>query len=113
MVSASSGASEHSFITQANLAQTLDQLKKEGAWIVGLEGGSEAKSPDQIDLSGPLAVVVGSEGEGMRQLVKSSCDFLMELPMKGLVDSLNAAVAGSVALYLIWQAREYLGAREY
>ena len=113
VVSASSGASEHSFITQANLAQTLDQLKKEGAWVVGLEGGSEAKSPDQIDLSGPLAVVVGSEAEGMRQLVKSSCDYLMELPMQGLVDSLNAAVAGSVALYLIWQAREYLGAREY
>jgi len=113
VVSASSGACEHSLITQANLAQTLDQLKKEGAWIVGLEGGTEAKSPDQVDLSGPLAVVVGSESEGMRKLVKSSCDFLMRLPMAGQVDSLNAAVAGSVALYLIWQAREYLGARKY
>jgi 23S rRNA (guanosine2251-2'-O)-methyltransferase len=49
----------------------------------------------------------------MRQLVKSSCDYLMKLPMGGLVDSLNAAVAGSVALYLIWQARDYLGARKY
>ena len=113
VVSASSGASEHSLITQANLAQTLDQLKKEGVWVIGLEGGSEAKPPDQVDLSGPLAVVVGSEAEGMRQLVKSSCDYLMKLPMGGLVDSLNAAVAGSVALYLIWQARDYLGARKY
>ena len=113
VVSASSGASEHSLITQANLAQSLDQLKKKGAWIVGLEGGSEAKTPEQVDLSGPLAVVVGSEAEGMRQLVKSSCDFLMRLPMKGKMDSLNAAVAGSVGLYLIWQAREFQGALKY
>ncbi len=111
VVSASSGASEHIFITQANLAQTLTSLKEEGFWIVGLEGGQEAQPPDRVDLSGPLAVVVGSEAEGMRHLVKSSCDFLLQLPMRGKIDSLNAAVAGSVALYLIWQARDYQGAR--
>jgi 23S rRNA (guanosine2251-2'-O)-methyltransferase len=111
VVNASSGASEHTFITQANLAQSLEQLKKGGAWVVGLEGGSEAQSPDQVDLTGPLAVVVGSEGEGMRKLTRSSCDFLLKLPMRGKVDSLNAAVAGSIALYLVWQARDFQGAR--
>jgi 23S rRNA (guanosine2251-2'-O)-methyltransferase len=110
VVSASSGASEHILITQANLSQTLDILKEHGLWVVGLEGGGEGQRPDQIDLDGPLAVVVGSEAEGMRRLVKESCDFLMELPMRGKVDSLNAAVAGSVALYLVWEARGYLGA---
>ena len=111
VVSASSGASEHMLVTQANLAQILVQLKEEGAWVVGLEGGDQAKPPDQVDLTGPLAVVVGSESEGMRHLVQASCDFLLSLPMRGKVDSLNAAVAGSVALYLIWQARGYQDAR--
>jgi 23S rRNA (guanosine2251-2'-O)-methyltransferase len=110
VVSASSGASEHLLITQANLAQTLEQLKSAGAWVVGLEGGNQGQPPDQVDLSGPLAVVVGSEAEGMRPLVQSKCDFLLRLPMRGMVDSLNAAVAGSIALYLIWQTRGFQGA---
>ena len=112
VVSASSGASEHIHIVQANLAQIIKQLKEEGLWIVGLEGSPEAQPPGQIDLKGPLAVVVGSEAEGMRELVKSSCDFLLRLPMRGQIDSLNAAVAGSVALYLVWQARGFQGAVE-
>ncbi len=111
VVNASSGASEHLLICQANLAQTISQLKENGIWVVGLEGGDEAQPLDKVDLAGPLAVVVGSEAEGMRQLVKSSCDFLLQLPMRGRIDSLNAAVAGSVALYLIWQARGFQGAR--
>lgn len=110
VVNASSGASEHMNISQANLSQTLTLLKEEGLWVVGLEGGPDAQPPDRVDLSGPLAVVVGSEAEGMRRLVKDSCDFLLQLPMRGKVDSLNAAVAGSVALYLIWQARGFQGA---
>jgi 23S rRNA (guanosine2251-2'-O)-methyltransferase len=61
-------------------------------------------------LDGPLALVVGSEGEGMRPLVRNSCDFLLRLPMRGRVGSLNAAVAGSVALYLAWQRRGFAGA---
>lgn len=109
VVSASSGASEHIHIVQANLAQTISQLKEEGLWVVGLEGGPEAELPGQIDLNGPLAVVVGSEAEGMRALVKTSCDFLLRLPMRGEIDSLNAAVAGSVALYFVWQARGFKG----
>jgi 23S rRNA (guanosine2251-2'-O)-methyltransferase len=111
VVNASSGASEHTLITQANLAQSLEQLKKKGIWVVGLEGGKKAQPPDQVDLTGPLAVVVGSEGEGMRKLTRSSCDFLLQLPMRGKVESLNAAVAGSIALYMVWQARKFQGAR--
>jgi len=111
VVNASSGASEHLLICQANLAQTITQLKENGIWVVGLEGGEEAQPPDKVDLGGPLAVVVGSESEGMRHLVKTSCDFLLQLPMRGRIDSLNAAVAGSVALYLIWQARGFKGAK--
>ena len=110
VVSASSGASEYIHVVQANLAQTIDQLKEEGLWIVGLEGSPEAQTPNQIDLDGPLGVVVGSEAGGMRKLVRSSCDFLLRLPMRGQIDSLNAAVAGSIALYLIWQARGFQGA---
>ncbi len=109
VVSASSGASEHVLISQANIAQTLAILKEEGAWVVGLEAGDEAQPPGKIDLSGHIVIVVGSEEQGMRRLVRSSCDFLMELPMRGKVDSLNAAVAGSVALYLVWGARNYRG----
>ncbi len=110
VVNASSGATEHLNISQANLAQTIARLKEDGLWVVGLEGSPEAQPPDQIDLTGPLVVVVGSEGQGMRALVKDSCDFLLRLPMRGAIDSLNASVAGSVALYLVWQARGFSGA---
>lgn len=105
VVSASSGASEHLLIGQSNLAQAIETLKKEGVWVVGLESGREALPPAQVRLDGPLALVVGSEGEGMRPLVRASCDVLLRLPMHGQVESLNAATAGSVALYLAWQAR--------
>jgi 23S rRNA (guanosine2251-2'-O)-methyltransferase len=73
--------------------------------VVGLDEGSESKSPSEVRLDGALAVVVGSEGEGIRPLVRQSCDFLLRLPMQGKIDSLNAAVAGSVALYLAYLAR--------
>lgn len=109
VVSASSGASEHLLIAQANLARSLATLKENGVWVVGLEGSSDANFPDQVRLDGPIALVVGNEGEGMRPLVRDSCDFLMRLPMRGHVDSLNAAVAGSVALYLAWQTRNFSG----
>ena len=106
VVNASSGASEHLLIAQFNLSQAISTLKAEGLWIVGLEGSPEASSPSQIRLDGPLGLVVGSEGQGMRQLVRKSCDLLLQLPMRGQIDSLNAAVAGSIALYLALQARD-------
>jgi 23S rRNA (guanosine2251-2'-O)-methyltransferase len=107
VVHASSGASEHLQIVQANLAQSISTLKERGIWVVGLEGSQQAQDITQVQLDGAIALVVGSEGEGMRQLVRDSCDILMSLPMKGKIASLNAAVAGSTALYLVWQAREY------
>jgi 23S rRNA (guanosine2251-2'-O)-methyltransferase len=105
VVNASSGASEHLLIAQSNLSQAISTLKDEGVWIVGLEGSPEASTPPQIRLSGPLGLVVGSEGQGMRQLVRKSCDLLLKLPMRGKIESLNAAVAGSIALYLALEAR--------
>ena len=110
VVNSSSGASEHMLIAQANLAKAALRLKEAGLWVYGLENRPEAKPPDQLDLSGPIALVVGSEGEGLRPLVSSSCDVLMRLPMGGQIESFNASVAGSIALYLIWQARGFPGA---
>jgi 23S rRNA (guanosine2251-2'-O)-methyltransferase len=107
VVNVSSGASEHLLIAQANLAQTISTLKNEGIWIIGLEGTSGARDPSEIRLDGPLGIVVGSEGKGMRPLVRKSCDMLLRLPMRGKVESLNAAVAGSIALYLARQARGF------
>jgi 23S rRNA (guanosine2251-2'-O)-methyltransferase len=106
VVNASSGASEHLLIAQMNLAQGIARLQESGVWVVGLEGTREAQEITKIRLDGAVALVVGSEGEGMRQLVKDSCDILARLPMKGKISSLNAASAGSVALYFALQARQ-------
>ncbi len=105
VVNASSGASEHLLIAQMNLAQAMGGLKDAGAWIIGLEGSNQAKPPREIGLEGAVGIVVGSEGEGMRPLTRKSCDLLMKLPMQGEIESLNAATAGSVALYLTYLAR--------
>jgi 23S rRNA (guanosine2251-2'-O)-methyltransferase len=105
----SAGATEHLLIAQDNLAQAIRELKQMGLWIAGLELSKEAKTLEETDLTGPLGLVVGSEGSGLRRLVKESCDFLIKLPMKGRILSLNAAVAGSIALYNIWQTRGFEG----
>ncbi len=100
VVHTSAGAVEHLLIAQvANLPQTIEELKARQVWVVGLEAVRGARPYDQLDLRGPLALVVGSEGEGLRRLVAERCDFLAQLPMRGQVTSLNAAVAGSVVLY--------------
>jgi 23S rRNA (guanosine2251-2'-O)-methyltransferase len=109
VVHASSGASEHLLIGQANLAQAIREIKQAGVWVIGLDAGEEAETVESVRLDGPIALVAGSEGQGMRALVRDSCDILMRLPMRGLVGSLNVAVAGSIALYLVWQKRDYLG----
>ena len=105
VVNASSGACEYLRLAQLNLAQAIQTLKEEGAWVIGLEGGAGATPVEKARLDGPLALVVGSEGEGMRLLVRKSCDLLVRLDMVGKIESLNAAVAGSIALYLAHQAR--------
>ncbi len=101
VVGASAGATEHLLIAQGNLVQICKQLKKEGAWVVGLEGGADAKPIQEVPLDGPIVLIVGNEGEGMRDLVKENCDFLLRLPMNGNIESLNAAVAGSIVLYQV------------
>ncbi|MBN2048259.1 MAG: 23S rRNA (guanosine(2251)-2'-O)-methyltransferase RlmB [Anaerolineaceae bacterium] len=105
VVNASAGATEHLLVAEGNLAQAITVLKEAGAWVAGLEGGPEGQPIEQVSLSGPLAIVVGSEGQGMRALIRKSCDFLVALPMRGKIESLNAAVAGSVVLYMALQAR--------
>jgi 23S rRNA (guanosine2251-2'-O)-methyltransferase len=106
VVNASSGATEHLLIAQHNLAQAMDRLKEAGGWMVGLEDSGDAQPPERINLKGGIGVVIGNEGQGLRRLVREKCDLLMRLPMQGRIDSLNAAVAGSIALYLARQARD-------
>ncbi|TET52921.1 MAG: 23S rRNA (guanosine(2251)-2'-O)-methyltransferase RlmB [Anaerolineales bacterium] len=107
VVNASAGAVEHVLVAQVtNLVNMMNALKKDGVWIGGLEAVDGASSYLSADLSGPLALVVGSEGQGMRRLVREKCDFLLRLPMHGDVTSLNAAVAGSIVLYEVLRQRE-------
>jgi 23S rRNA (guanosine2251-2'-O)-methyltransferase len=106
VVNASSGASEHLRIARSNLAQAIDALKEENVWVVGLDqNGETVGEKTKRHLTGATAVVVGSEGEGIRPLTRSKCDIVLKLPMRGQIESLNAAVAGSVALYLAYMAR--------
>lgn len=98
-VKASVGASEHTPVIEVgNLNKAIDQLKKENFWLVGLDGYAEQEL-SQVDLQGRIAIVMGSEGKGLRDLVKKNCDFTAKLPMVGEVESLNVSVATGVALY--------------
>jgi 23S rRNA (guanosine2251-2'-O)-methyltransferase len=106
VVSASAGATEHLLIAQGNLVQICKELKNDGAWVIGLEGGEGSKRIQDVPLKGPIVLIVGNEGEGMRPLVKETCDFLLSLPMLGQIESLNAAVAGSIVLYQVVLERQ-------
>lgn len=97
---ASAGAVEHLAVCQVtNLARTMELLKKSRFWIYGLAAGEGARPLFAADLSGHLALVLGSEGEGLRQRTRELCDVLLEIPMIGGVASLNAASASAVALF--------------
>jgi 23S rRNA (guanosine2251-2'-O)-methyltransferase len=109
VVHASAGAVEHLRVAQVtNLVDAIARLKAHDLWVGGLEAVRGAQRYDQADLSGPLALVVGSEGEGLRRLVRERCDFLLRIPMRGQVTSLNATVAGSIVLYEAWRQRAWL-----
>jgi 23S rRNA (guanosine2251-2'-O)-methyltransferase len=100
-----SGAAETvPVIAVANLARTLDWLRQRGLTLVGLAGEGEA-APWQTDLSGPVAVLMGSEDKGLRRLSREACDVLVRLPMLGQVESLNVSVAAGVALYEVVRQR--------
>ncbi len=93
------GAAENvPFVLVTNLARLLDQLKDRGIWLVGTSDQAQRRLYE-IDLTGPLAVVLGSEGKGLRRLTAEKCDFLVSLPMSGSVESLNVSVAAGVCLY--------------
>ncbi|MHB0857474.1 MAG: 23S rRNA (guanosine(2251)-2'-O)-methyltransferase RlmB [Anaerolineae bacterium] len=104
---ASVGAVEHlSVALVSNLAYTFDRLKADGLWIVGVEDLPSSQDYRQARLDMPLALVLGSEGFGMRRLVAEKCDLTVRIPMRGQVGSLNVAVAGSLVLYEAWHARQ-------
>lgn len=108
VVNASAGAVEHLHVAQVtNLVQTMKSLKEADVWLAGLDLGADAQQIDQANWHGGLGLVVGSEGKGLRRLVRETCDFIVYLPMRGRIESLNAATAGSVALYQVWAARGF------
>lgn len=110
VVNASSGAVEHLHVAMVtNLVTALRGLKEENVWLAGLDIGPDAQTLDKVDLDMGLAIVLGSEGEGLRRLVRETCDLLITLPMRGHVQSLNVATAGAIALYAAWQARDWQG----
>jgi 23S rRNA (guanosine2251-2'-O)-methyltransferase len=108
VVSTSAGASEYLRLAQiTNLVRTLESLKAEGLWVVGLESRPDARPYDQVDLNLPLVLVVGAEDQGLSRLVRETCDLLVRLPMRGQIESLNASVAGGIVLYAALAARGF------
>lgn len=105
VIKVSAGAASHLPVVQVtNLARTLERLKEVGLWIVGLEAGQTVPI-HEADLTVPLGLVIGNEQKGLRHLVRDHCDILAGIPSQGPVDSLNAAVAGAVALAEVQRQR--------
>ncbi len=102
---ASAGAAEHILIARVpNLAAALQTMKDRGLWIYGAEAGGGSPLW-KTDMRGPICLVIGSEGAGMSRLVRQSCDFVMDIPLMGKVNSLNASAAAAVLLYEIVRQR--------
>jgi 23S rRNA (guanosine2251-2'-O)-methyltransferase len=103
---ASAGAARLVRVAQVtNLVRALQDMKKAGAWVVGVENDPKAGPYDRCDLTVPLVLVLGSEGRGLGRLVRETCDLLVRMPMHGRVSSLNVAVAGSIVLYEVLRQR--------
>lgn len=101
---ASAGAVEHVPVARVNnVAQVIEALKKQGVWIAGAQ--MHGQYMYQQDLTGPLAIVIGSEGKGLGKLVSERCDYLVSIPMRGKINSLNASVAAGVLLYEVYRQR--------
>ncbi len=102
----SAGAAEHMAVARvANLSLAIKELKDAGVWIYGT--AAEGNSPLwKTDLKGPICIVIGSEGEGIGRLIRENCDFLVSIPMKGKVSSLNASAAAAVLIYEVLRQRE-------
>ncbi len=98
-VKASAGASEHVRVArETNLRRAIDRMKEAGLWVFAAEGGGET-AHTELDMAGPVALVLGSEGKGVRRLVREGCDGSISIPMLGAVGSLNVSVAAAVLLY--------------
>ena len=89
-----------------NLARTMEELKKAGIWIVGMDDKGD-QTLYQVDLTSPVALALGAEGSGLRRLTKEKCDFLVKLPMQGVVESLNVSVASGICLYETLRQRQF------
>lgn len=104
---ASAGALNYTPVAKVtNLAKTIEELKKQGLWFVCADMGGT--SMYELDMKGPIGLVIGSEGEGVGRLVKEKCDMVAAIPMKGNIDSLNASVAAGVLAYEILRQRSSL-----
>lgn len=104
VVKASAGALNYTPVAKVtNLSKTIEELKKEGIWFVCAD--MDGTKMYQLDLKGPIGLVIGSEGAGVSRLVKEKCDFTASIPMKGNIDSLNASVAAGVLAYEIFRKR--------
>ena len=100
----SAGAAAHTKIAKVgNLTQTINELKNRGVWVTGADMSGNTMYDE--DLKGAIAVVVGSEGKGISKKIKENCDFLISIPMKGEINSLNASVAASVIMYEVLRQR--------
>ncbi len=95
---ASGAAETMPYFMVTNLARTLGELKERNIWVIGTSGDAP-RTVYEVDLKGPVALVLGAEGPGMRQLTRKTCDELVSIPMKGAVESLNVSVASGVCLY--------------
>ena len=103
---ASAGAAEHMLIARVpNLTAALETMKQRGLWIYGAEAGGGSPLW-KTDMKGPICLVIGSEGAGMSRLVREACDFVMDIPLMGRVNSLNASAAAAVLLYEIVRQRQ-------
>ncbi|MGI2278553.1 23S rRNA (guanosine(2251)-2'-O)-methyltransferase RlmB [Staphylococcus cohnii] len=106
---ASTGAIEHVPVMRVtNLANTIETLKDHGYWVVGAEA-ENSTDYREMDAGMPLAIVIGSEGQGMSRLTKDKCDFYINIPMVGHVNSLNASVAASLMMYEVYRKRNQIG----
>ncbi len=106
---ASTGAIEHVPVMRVtNLANTIEALKDHGYWVVGTEA-ENSTDYREMDAGMPLAIVIGSEGQGMSRLTKDKCDFYINIPMVGHVNSLNASVAASLMMYEVYRKRNQIG----
>ena len=113
VVRASAGAAEHMRVAKVvNLVRAMKEVQEAGAWITGLDFSEDAKLYTEIDFTGRIGLVVGSEGDGVSRLVRESCDFIACLPMRGKVASLNAGVAGGIALYEIIRQQQAKGTKK-